>query len=200
VEHPSAGRASGPGGAGSGQPAPGPLATLPNLVSLARLAVGLCFPWVPAGWRLPVVLAGALSDLVDGASGRLLGATSQLGRYLDPVADKVFAAGVVLTLLVEGALSAGEVVLLALRDLAVIAGVVWVLARGERDAFRRMAPTFLGKAATAIQFCFLLVLLAWPEWAPLAFWPAAALSGLAAGDYARAYLARRREGSELPPG
>src|SRR4029453_13473394 len=40
---------------------------LPNWLSFARLAMGLAFPWTPSGWRLGVVIAAAVSDLVDGA-------------------------------------------------------------------------------------------------------------------------------------
>src|SRR5262249_33091889 len=112
------------------------LQALPNGLSLLRLLLGLSFPWLPPAWHLPVVLVATLTDLLDGASGRLLGACSTTGRVLDPIADKVFLTSVVVTLLVERMLEVGEVVLVGLRDLAVLAGVVGGLLTRDWDAFR----------------------------------------------------------------
>src|SRR5262249_32942583 len=122
----------------------------------------------------------------------LLGACSTTGRVLDPVADKVFLTSVVVTLLIERMLEVGEVVLVGLRDLAVLAGVVGGLLTRRWDAFRHLSPTWLGKATTAGQFAFLLVLLVAPAWKEWVFPPVAGLSGLAAILYLWAYLGRYR--------
>jgi len=150
------------------------------------------FPWLPLSWHLPIVLVAALTDLLDGASGRLLGACSTTGRVLDPVADKVFLTSVVVTLLVERILGVGEVLLVGLRDLAVLACVAGGVLTRDWDAFRHLSPTWLGKATTAGQFAFLLVLLVAPAWKGWAFPPVAALSGLAAILYLWVYLGRYR--------
>ena len=57
---------------------------------------------LPADWRLPVVIAAAITDGVDGQLSRLMGAQSKLGVLLDPIADKVFFLAVVATLLWDG--------------------------------------------------------------------------------------------------
>jgi phosphatidylglycerophosphate synthase len=168
------------------------LALVPNALSLFRLALGLAFPWVPPSWRAAVVLVALLTDLLDGTSGRLLHVCSSTGRVLDPVADKVFILSVLVTLLAEGMLGIGEVLLLGLRDLAVLAGVVGGLLLADWEAFRHQSPTFLGKAATAAQFSFLLVLLLAPRGKGLAFPVAVALSGLAGLQYLALFLTRCR--------
>jgi phosphatidylglycerophosphate synthase len=158
------------------------ICTIPNALSLGRLILGLWFPWLPLSWQLPVVVVAALTDLLDGTSGRLFGACSRLGRVLDPLADKVFVTGVVTALLGQGVLSVGEVVLIGLRDLTVIIGTAVGLA-WRPWAFRRLAPTLLGKATTVAQFIFFVVLLVIQEHKGTAFAVTATLSALAAGYY-----------------
>jgi phosphatidylglycerophosphate synthase len=167
------------------------LAALPNGLSLSRLALGLAFPLIPPAWRLAIVLVAGLTDLVDGALSRSLHASTQTGRLLDPVADKVFVAAVALTLLVEGTLQPWEALLLGLRDLTVLAGVLWLVSRGEWSRFRQLPPTLLGKATTAAQFLALLSLLAFQRFSRFLVFLAITFSALAALDYIRNFLGRR---------
>ncbi|MGE3806873.1 MAG: CDP-alcohol phosphatidyltransferase family protein [Gemmataceae bacterium] len=161
---------------------------LPNLLTVARLVLGLALPWVPVEWRLPAVAFAGLSDLLDGAFSRWLGATSYLGRVLDPIADKVFVLGLLCVLLVERSLSIGDALLVGLRDLSVMFGAGMGVALRRWDLFRRLAPTLLGKLATVAQFLFLFVLMlpAQPG-RTTAFLLAVSLSGLAAIDYLRRF-------------
>jgi cardiolipin synthase len=163
------------------------------------MVLGLCFPWLPPSWRLPVVVVAALTDLFDGASGRLLRACSRTGRVLDPLADKVFVAAVVTTFLGEGVLTVGEVALVELRDLTVIAGTVGGLVLRKWAVFRRMEPTLLGKATTVAQVVFFVVLLVASELKEPAFAVTAGLSTLAAGHYLWLFLTHRlQETSDVP--
>jgi phosphatidylglycerophosphate synthase len=176
------------------------LVVVPNALSLLRLLLGVAFPWLPSGWRLPAVLLAALTDMADGASSRLLHASTRLGRLLDPVADKVFVLSVLGVLLWEATLTPVDVLLLGMRDLVVLAGGAWVVARGSPAAWRRLRPTLLGKAATAAQFLFLLSVLFWRQRLLVWLVPAACLSGLAALDYVRLCLAARpRSGNSSEP-
>ena len=172
------------------------LAAVPNALSLSRLALGIAFPWVPASWRVPIILAGALSDLLDGLVSRLFHARSTAGRILDPLADKVFVFSVVVALWNEGSLKSWEVVLVGLRDLTVLAGVVLVLLRTKWHAFPLMPPSLMGKATTVAQFLFLLILLVRPQQAFAVFLLAATLSGLTAGDYIRVFFTTMPGGPE----
>lgn len=166
---------------------PNLLAAIPNGLSLGRLLLGLAFPWLPISWRPGVVILAAISDLFDGASSRYFNATSTLGRILDPVADKVFVAALVVTLILEGTLTLTAALLIGLRDLTVLAWVIWLSARGRWTEMALMSPTYLGKVATAAQFVYLLTLLIFAEKSFPVFVVTAVLSGLAAVDYVRVY-------------
>jgi cardiolipin synthase len=162
---------------------------LPNGLSLARLLIGLSFPWLPAGWRLPAVVIGALTDFLDGQVSRRLDASSSLGRVLDPLADKVFLLGIIVTLIWEGAVEIWELGLIGLRDIVVMIGVVWIGYRHGWAVLPQLQSRLLGKAATLLQFLFLVLLILKID---ALHWPMLVVttgaSGAAAVDYIRAYL------------
>jgi cardiolipin synthase len=164
------------------------LAAIPNALSFARLLLGLIFPWLAPIWRLPVLIIGALTDLLDGFLSRTLHASSRAGRFLDPLADKVFVASLVLTMLWEKALSPWEALGIGCRDVVVITGTFVLIGAGRWRAFDEMAPTWLGKLTTAGQFAFFLVLFAVPEYKDWLFFPVAALSCCAGGQYLWQFL------------
>ena len=104
-----------------------PMLTLPNLLTLSRiLAVPLLafLLWWP-GWQLGYILAFglyclmAITDYFDGMLARASGAVSRLGIFLDPIADKIMVAAVILVLTAQGMLRGPYV-----GDLHVIAGLV----------------------------------------------------------------------------
>ena len=101
--------------------------TLPNLLTLSRiLAVPLLafLLWWP-GWEAGYALAFALyclmgvTDYFDGYLARSSGAVSKLGMFLDPIADKIMIAAVILVLTAQGFLSGPFV-----GDMHVIAGLI----------------------------------------------------------------------------
>ncbi|MDL2353312.1 MAG: CDP-diacylglycerol--glycerol-3-phosphate 3-phosphatidyltransferase [Pseudomonadota bacterium] len=101
--------------------------TLPNLLTLSRIvAVPLLVAllWWPK-WELGYGLGFAmytlmgLTDYFDGYVARSYGAVSKLGAFLDPIADKIMIAAVILVLAAQGVLWGPYV-----NDLHVIAGLV----------------------------------------------------------------------------
>ena len=101
--------------------------TLPNLLTLSRIvAVPLLafLLWWP-DWALGYGLAFALyclmgiTDYFDGYLARSSGAVSKLGIFLDPIADKIMVAAVILVLTAQGVLRGPYV-----GDAHVIAGLV----------------------------------------------------------------------------
>ena len=101
--------------------------TLPNLLTLSRI---LAMPllgfllWWP-DWQLGYALAYALyclmgvTDYFDGYLARSSGAVSKLGVFLDPIADKIMIAAVILVLTAQGVLRGPYV-----GDAHVIAGLI----------------------------------------------------------------------------
>ncbi len=101
--------------------------TLPNLLTLSRIvAVPLLVAllWWPA-WRLGYGLGFAMyclmgiTDYFDGYVARSYGAVSKLGAFLDPIADKIMVAAVILVLAAQGVMRGPYV-----GDMHVIAGLV----------------------------------------------------------------------------
>jgi len=171
---------------------------IPNALSGSRILLGLAFPFVPNDWRMWVVILAAISDGLDGLAARWLRSESNTGRLLDPIADKVFILMLVGTLLVEGTFDPLWALGLAARDIIVLAGLTYTIARRRWSIGRKMRPSLLGKTTTAAQFAVLLVLLAWGE-VPLWLLAAVtALSVLAALDYLRVFR-RLHAGEGGPP-
>ncbi|MCB2087051.1 MAG: CDP-diacylglycerol--glycerol-3-phosphate 3-phosphatidyltransferase [Sphingomonadaceae bacterium] len=101
--------------------------TLPNILTLSRIvAVPLlaALLWWP-DWKMGYAFAFALyslmaiTDYFDGYLARSSGAVSKLGIFLDPIADKIMVAAVILVLTAQGYLRGPYV-----GDLHVIAGLV----------------------------------------------------------------------------
>jgi phosphatidylglycerophosphate synthase len=129
---------------------------IPSAVSVFRLGIGLAFPWLPSDWRLVAAIVAALSDLLDGPLSRWLQVEGKFGQILDPIADKIFVAGVLITLLLDGQLAWWEIALVGTRDFAVLLAAAALAIREGLSAWHRMPPRFLGKLTTAVQFAFIL--------------------------------------------
>lgn len=128
------------------------LATLPNIITLARLAlvpVTLFFilqeAFLIAFWLF--LLAG-LSDAVDGIIARLWQLQSQLGAMLDPLADKALLVGVYITLSLVGVVPVWLVWLVVVRDVLIVAGfcLAWLWKRRMEAR-----PSFISKVNTTVQ-------------------------------------------------
>lgn len=167
---------------------PAALAALPNLLTLTRLGVGLVFPVLPERWWLAAFLLAAGTEALDGQLARLLRATSITGQVLDPIADKVFILAVLARLVARGTLAPWQLVLVAARDICVLGGLPRLVLRRGTAALKHLPPTWIGKATTAAQFTFLLVVLATGA-VPRALLALTAVLSLAAGlDYIRRFL------------
>ncbi len=95
----------------------------PNVISILRLAlvpVALWFLW--SGERaiaVAVLLVMIASDSLDGYVARRTGRITELGKILDPLADKVAVDSVLAFLVVRGEFPLWALVFLVLRDLAI---------------------------------------------------------------------------------
>ncbi len=125
----------------------------------------------------------AATEFLDGQIARLLRVESAAGRILDPIADKVFVASVLVTLLIEGALRPWQLIPVVSRDIVVTAGAVCVAAQRGISALWEMHPSPLGKLATAVQLVFLLAIVATGEVSLVLLIIASVLSAAAAIDY-----------------
>src|SRR5579864_4631833 len=103
---------------------------------------------------LAILLATAISDVLDGTLARLLKQESPLGVALDPIADKILMTTAYLTLSLRGALPWWLTILVLSRDLAILlTALLIVLVAGYRPFY----PSLLGKASTAAQIATVFV-------------------------------------------
>jgi len=170
---------------------------LPNALTILRLVAGLAYPFVPADFRIALLIYAALSDLIDGPLSRWSHSTSKFGQVWDPIADKVCILAVLITAVVEGQLLWWELLLVGTRDLAVIGlGIAVVII--DRRKLKDMPPRISGKLTTAAQFAFLAGVLIFdykPAWL---FWLTVAISVWSGIDYTNYGV--RRAIREVPEG
>jgi cardiolipin synthase (CMP-forming) len=134
-----------------GPPCPGgrAIATVPNAISLGRVVLTPVFFLLIVDpdtttlglWVFAAVIA---TDWVDGTIARRTGQVSELGKILDPVADRLALAAGIVALAVRGVLPVWAAALILLRDAVVIgAGLVVLVRRHVRIDVR-----WIGKVAT----------------------------------------------------
>jgi cardiolipin synthase (CMP-forming) len=133
----------------TGEPEPGRVATVPNAISLARLACVPVFLWLLWGADRPVAAAVLLAilgakDWVDGWIARHFDQGSEVGKVLDPTADRVLLVAAVVALLVEGIVPAWVGWLVFVRELVISGAVLALAAAGAR----RIDVQWAGKAGT----------------------------------------------------
>ncbi|MEN5081743.1 CDP-alcohol phosphatidyltransferase family protein [Bosea sp. TWI1241] len=134
--------------------------TLPNLITIGRLGlVPLVIMAIASGlWQLAFVLfvLAGLSDALDGFIARRFDMRSELGGFLDPLADKALIVSIYVTLALVGVVPVWLVVLIVSRDVMIVAGVIlsWLLARPLQ-----MAPFLVSKLNTAAQIGFAALVL-----------------------------------------
>ena len=135
--------------------------TIPNLISIIRLAGVPLFLWLVLGPKedglaLGVLLVSGITDWLDGYLARRLHQTSKLGQILDPVADRLYILAVVIGLAWRDIIPWWLAVLLPARDLMLWGLVPFLRTRG----YHALPVHFLGKAATAnLLYAFPLLLL-----------------------------------------
>ena len=198
---------------------PGPLAppgeaalpdrlwTVPNVLSLARLAGIPVFLWLVLGlhangWAVLLLGLSAASDWLDGKIARAFHQESRLGQVLDPAADRLYIAATLIALAIRGIIPWWLVGLLVARELVLGVALLWLRYHG----YEPLQVSFVGKAATlCLLYAFPLLLLgayagpaatvarvagwAFGIWGTALYWGAAGL-----------YLAQTRQLTARPAG
>ena len=123
--------------------------TVPNLITLARFALVPVFVWLTVDGRhldafvILAVLSG--TDWVDGYVARRFDMISTVGRWLDPVADRLSLLVVAVTFVATGIAPLWLALAIAIPDLVLAAVCLWLFG-GSPD----LPVTVLGKVRTAL--------------------------------------------------
>lgn len=136
----------------SESPPPQILFTLPNMITLARLAAVPGTIWLILQHRLDLAfllfLAAGISDGLDGWLARATNSRSALGALLDPVADKALLVSVYVTLAAIAVLPDWLAILVVFRDLVIVGGLTLLWMLGNRPPIR---PLWISKLNTLLQ-------------------------------------------------
>lgn len=134
--------------------------TIPNLISIARLLLVPLIVWLIVAGQFSlafwVFIAAGLSDAIDGFIARTFDLRSDLGSYLDPIADKALLVSVYVTLAYIEAVPGWLVIVVVSRDLLIVGAVLlsWML--GEPMDTR---PHWVSKVNTLLQIALAAVVL-----------------------------------------
>lgn len=134
---------------------------IPNIITLGRVILVPVVFWLLVSGQTQAAffafLVAGISDAVDGFLAKRFGWTTELGAYLDPLADKLLIVSIFVALGVRGALPSWLVIAVVTRDILIIAAVIlsWLL-----DHPVRIKPFVVSKANTLAQIVLAATVLA----------------------------------------
>ena len=135
--------------------------SIPNLISLARIILVPIVVWAITSGEMLVAfalfLAAGISDAVDGFLAKRFHMTSELGAYLDPLADKALIVSIYISLGIAMALPIFLVILVVSRDIMIVSAFLLSLLVGKPMPIR---PLMVSKANTAAQIVLAVLVLA----------------------------------------
>ncbi|MFC3726346.1 CDP-alcohol phosphatidyltransferase family protein [Neoaquamicrobium sediminum] len=135
--------------------------TIPNFITIFRFLLVPAVIWALVTdnkeWALVCFVVAGLSDGIDGFIARHFNQRSELGAYLDPMADKLLLVSVFVVLGYMGELPLWLVIAAVSRDALIVAAVLLSNLMGNPVA---MKPLFVSKANTAAQIVLAIVVLA----------------------------------------
>lgn len=168
-----------------------------NLLTISRMVLvpvfALCMLYGYPGWALVTFVVAAITDLLDGLIARWTGQQTQLGTWLDPMADKLLLLTVFVILTMPGfglthRLPVWLTVLVISRDVGIVVTVAII---NLAVAPRTFTPSLLGKLATGtflVTGCATL----YANYGPFPLWmldvliyASAAITLVSAADYLR---------------
>lgn len=140
--------------------APQALVNIPNLITIGRLLLVPLTVWLMLNGEFQLAfasfVAASVSDGVDGYLARRFGWQTELGAYLDPLADKALLVSIYVVLGVLLVIPTWLVFTVVTRDILIIGGVMlaWLM-----DKPLEMNPLMVSKVNTTAQFIFASIIL-----------------------------------------
>ncbi|NWG23270.1 MAG: CDP-alcohol phosphatidyltransferase family protein [Pseudorhodoplanes sp.] len=135
--------------------------SIPNLITLARILTVPIVVWAITSGQMLIAfvlfLAAGVSDAVDGFLAKRFNMASELGAYLDPLADKALIVSIYVALGISGAIPGWLVILVVSRDIMIISAVIlsWLMGNPVE-----VKPHPVSKLNTVAQIVFACVILA----------------------------------------
>ena len=135
--------------------------SIPNLITLCRILLVPVVVWAITSDEMGVAfilfLAAGISDAVDGFLAKRFGMGTELGAYLDPLADKAMLVSIYIALGIMEAVPRWLVILVVSRDIMIVGAVIlsWLVNRPIP-----LKPLLVSKLNTVAQIALACVVLA----------------------------------------
>lgn len=137
------------------------VSNLPNAITVGRLLAVPVLVWCIVADRLSaafwIFVAAGISDGVDGFIAKHFNAESELGSYLDPIADKAMLISIYIALGIEDQISDWLVILVVFRDVLIFGGAILSRVLDHELVIR---PLFISKINTVAQIVLAAFVLA----------------------------------------
>tara|TARA_B100001175_G_scaffold239399_1_gene205675 strand:+ start:960 stop:1514 length:555 start_codon:yes stop_codon:yes gene_type:complete len=133
---------------------------IPNLLSIVR--IGLIYPILNSVYvgeylvGLIYFLAASLTDALDGFLARKMNWFTELGKILDPIADKLLVIGTIFVLWANNFIPLYVFTILIGRDVLILLGAAMHMSLITNDA---PSPNILGKITTGSQIFYIAQIL-----------------------------------------
>ena len=133
---------------------------IPNSITIARILLVPLTVWLLISqaydWAFVVFILAGLSDGIDGYIARRMHSQSDLGAYLDPLADKALLVSNFATLGMIKVIPAWLVLLVITRDVLIVGGVMLAW---QVDRPLTIKPRWLSKLNTVVQIAYIGIVL-----------------------------------------
>jgi len=180
---------------------------IPNFLTLLRIVLVPLAIWLIISdadrAAFFVLVAAGVTDGLDGYLAKRYGWTTELGAYLDPLADKLLLVSTFVALGVRFLLPSWLVILVVSRDVMIVAAILLSVVIGEQMPMR---PFSISKLNTVAQIGLALLILAdagfglaWVNARNVGIYLTAVLTAASAAVYLLAWL-RHMTGAEPPEG
>ena len=134
---------------------------IPNLLTLFRILLVPVVVWAIAQGQMGIALAAfvvaGITDAVDGYIAKRFNQQTELGAYLDPLADKTLIVSIYVSLAIFGFIPPWVAILVVSRDIMIVGAV---LLSTLLDRPLTIHPLMVSKANTAAQIVFAALVLA----------------------------------------
>ena len=134
--------------------------SIPNLITLARILSVPIVVWAITSGEMMIafilfVIAG-ISDAVDGYLAKRFNIASEMGAYLDPLADKALIVSIYVSLGIAGAIPRWLVIFVVARDIMIIGAVILTWLIGRPMAVKPLLVSKLNTVAQIVFACLVL--------------------------------------------
>ncbi|MHB1390370.1 MAG: CDP-alcohol phosphatidyltransferase family protein [Thermoleophilia bacterium] len=106
-----------------------------------------------SGAATVIFMIAAWTDFFDGFIARRTGTVTDIGRMLDPLADRLFISGTIIALAIAGVLPWQGVIIVTARDILMLFGYKLLLARGGAPQVSLLGKSYTALFMLAIAVC-----------------------------------------------